>query len=333
MSGELETTWNNIRKTIFRDVIDFSTFPKESGVILGLSFYNIIIKPLLKIYEKEKKISIPEHLSFFRESCKIAFRLWLQKEPNNTTPVKDLIEDFLSNNNFHELEEYEKIIYKESAKRLFRNQQLPNYAENLAKSKLPRTLEISSNAPIHFIEGIIKTYILNRKEPDIQEIKKNISLTISQYILIQKMGAFAIKDLDPPDENDLKQLIEYQQIFDLKIDLELAKHKEEIINITEKQITEIIETNKKNISDIPIIPNQLQTIITQVRTGIPHCDKDKWYTIECLLDKFEQTTYREIKLKTKEKKLGRPKKNRVNGDIDIDKEVEAMARFLGLDEE
>ena len=50
MSGELETTWNNIRKTIFRDVIDFSTLPKESGVILGLSFYSIIIKPLLKIY-------------------------------------------------------------------------------------------------------------------------------------------------------------------------------------------------------------------------------------------------------------------------------------------
>ena len=97
MSGELEKTWTNIRKIIFRDVIDFSTFPKESGVILGLSF----IKPLLKIYEKEKKISIPEHLSFFRDSFKIAFRLWLQKETNNTIQVKHLIEDFLSNNNFH----------------------------------------------------------------------------------------------------------------------------------------------------------------------------------------------------------------------------------------
>ena len=33
------------------------------------------------------------------------------------------------------------------------------------------------------------------------------------------MGTFAIKDLDPPDENGLKPLIEYQQIYDLKIDL------------------------------------------------------------------------------------------------------------------
>ena len=75
MSGQLGATWNNIRKTIFRDVIEFSTFPKETSVILGLCFYSIIIKPLLKLYQKEKKISIPEHLSFFKDACKIAFQL------------------------------------------------------------------------------------------------------------------------------------------------------------------------------------------------------------------------------------------------------------------
>ena len=85
------------------------------------------------------------------------------------------------------------------------------------------------------------------------------------------MGTFAIKDLDPPDENNLKQLIEYRRIYDLKIDLELAKHKEEIIENTEQLIKEIIDANKKNISDILIIPDQLQIIIIQVRK----CQK-KW---------------------------------------------------------
>ena len=111
MSGDLEKALINIRKTNFRDIIEFRTFQKESGVIFGLSFYSIIIKQLLKIYEKEK-IFIREHLSFFRDSYKIAFKLWLEKKPNKTTLIKHLIEDFLSNNNFHELEEYEKIIYK-----------------------------------------------------------------------------------------------------------------------------------------------------------------------------------------------------------------------------
>ena len=68
ISGQLETTWTNVRKIIFRDVINFSTFPKESSSIIGLSYYNIIIKPLLKLYEKDEKISSPKHLEFFKES-------------------------------------------------------------------------------------------------------------------------------------------------------------------------------------------------------------------------------------------------------------------------
>ena len=112
-----------------------------------------------------------------------------------------------------------KLSTKNRLKRLYRNQQIPDIATRLAKTKLPRILEITSNAPLHFIEGTIKTNILQKKEPDIQEIKKNLSMTISQYILIQKIGANNIRDLENPDPNDLKQLLEYKQIYGLKIDL------------------------------------------------------------------------------------------------------------------
>ena len=74
----------------------------------------------------------------------------------------------------------------------------------------------------------------------------------------------------------------------MKIDLELAKHNKEIIENTEKLIKEIIDANKKNISDIPIIPDHLQTIIIKGRKEVPLYDKDKWYILECSLDKFEQ---------------------------------------------
>ena len=56
MTGAIEETWANIKKKIFEDVIEFSIFPKENSTILWLNFYSIIIKPLLKIYEKEKII-------------------------------------------------------------------------------------------------------------------------------------------------------------------------------------------------------------------------------------------------------------------------------------
>ena len=333
ISGQLETTWTNIRKTIFRDVINFSTFPKESSSIIGLSYYNIIIKPLLKLYEKEEKISSPKHLEFFKEACKTAFKLWLIKESNNTETVKDLIYDFLSNDKFHKLSEFEDKIYKEAAIRLYRNQNIPEHTTNLAKAKLPRILEISSNAPTHFIEGIIKNTLLKKEKIDLTNIKKNLTLTIAQYILIQKIGAFNIDDIERPDPEDLKQIIEYQQLYDLKLEIELNRYKEEIMKETEIIIEEIIKINKNNISEIPTIPQTLINIIGAVRNCIPKTEKSKWYMLEYAMDKFETNAYNKIlnlQNNKKPNKIGRPKKNKENTKMDI--EIEAMAKFLGLDE-
>ena len=68
-----------------------------------IKLYNIIIKPLLKLYEKEVKISSQKYLEFFKEECKPAFKLWLSKESKNTETVKDLIYDFHSNDKFNKL--------------------------------------------------------------------------------------------------------------------------------------------------------------------------------------------------------------------------------------
>ena len=67
---QLETKWIYIRKTIFRDDINLSTFPKESSLIIELNYYNIIIKPLLKILEKEKIISFINIYNFLEKHAK-----------------------------------------------------------------------------------------------------------------------------------------------------------------------------------------------------------------------------------------------------------------------
>ena len=56
ISGNIEKTWTKIRKTIFNELLKRSTQPRESATLLGCSFYSIIIKPLLKIMEQQKKI-------------------------------------------------------------------------------------------------------------------------------------------------------------------------------------------------------------------------------------------------------------------------------------
>ena len=109
----------------------------------------------------------------------------------------------------------------------------------------------------------------------------------------------------------------------------MDKYITQILSTTEEIINEIIKTNKNNISNTPLIPNNLQTIITQVRNGIPLSDKNKLFMIECSLEKFEQKLYQEIKIKTNKRKIGRPKKNNENNKMDA--EISGMIKFLGLD--
>ena len=60
--------------------------------------------------------------------------------------------------------------------------------------------------------------------------------------------------------------------------------------------------------------------------------KSKWFMLECSIDKFEQMIYKEIKLKTKKQKVGRPKKQESNKNNDMDNEIKSMMKFLGLED-
>ena len=53
LTGDLENTWKNIRVAISKDLLESNTLPRETGSILGISFYSIIIKPILKLLIKD----------------------------------------------------------------------------------------------------------------------------------------------------------------------------------------------------------------------------------------------------------------------------------------
>ena len=62
--------------------------PRESGSLIGISFYSIVIKPLLKLYKKEYELNDEEMIEFMKESIKQAFKTWIKYEPNNTLQIK-----------------------------------------------------------------------------------------------------------------------------------------------------------------------------------------------------------------------------------------------------
>ena len=122
-SGKLEETWRNIRKSIFTDILNLNTLPRESGTLLGLSFYNIIIKPIIKMTKRtvEENDSDEKIITFYKETIKQTFLVWLKVEPNNTKETLKLIDEFLTNGNLKSLETFDNIIYEEAAKLLYKD--------------------------------------------------------------------------------------------------------------------------------------------------------------------------------------------------------------------
>ena len=70
--------------------------------------------------------------------------------------------------------EFRKEICDKSAERLFRNKNIHLDVKKLVRVRLPRLLDISSNAPEHLIFETIKQKITNQKIPDNEGIEKLI---------------------------------------------------------------------------------------------------------------------------------------------------------------
>ena len=95
ISGNIEKTWTEIRKTIFNELLKRSTQPRESATLLGCSYYSIIIKPLLKIMEQAKENDDKELLEYLIEATGKTFLYWVHAEPNHNPQIITQIKRFI----------------------------------------------------------------------------------------------------------------------------------------------------------------------------------------------------------------------------------------------
>ena len=61
----IHASWKNIRKVIFTPILNKLTLPLESAALMGLSFFETFIKPLLKIKDKyieNNQIELTEYI-------------------------------------------------------------------------------------------------------------------------------------------------------------------------------------------------------------------------------------------------------------------------------
>ena len=84
----MEKICKEIRKTIFNNILFRDTLLRESGTLLEISYYSIILTPILKLITKQKKNINDEYTEFLYESSKKVFVILNKVEKNNTDEIK-----------------------------------------------------------------------------------------------------------------------------------------------------------------------------------------------------------------------------------------------------
>ena len=289
---------------IFRDIIQYSIMPKESSALYGLSYYNIIIRPLIKIIITTTSTFDEDYKHFIFEAAKKTFTLWTNFEKYHNEKILNLIDNVIKDSNMPPLEEWDKLILEDAANRLFKNCNIPDKIINIAKEKVPRLIELLSNAPIHIITQQISNFLLKKQQNN--ECENCIKKHILNYIIIEKTIDVPEIDLQKPQTNYIKKLIEYQNIYQFYIQkITISKYDEaykEAVNITNALLQDKY-IDKKNI----IINKEYLNRINQIRERITYGSKEYLIQWEEILEftnfKFTNSNYKE-ELK---RKPGRPK--------------------------
>ena len=120
ISGNIEKTWTEIRKTIFNELLKRSTQPRESATLLGCSYYSIIIKLLLKIMEQAKENDDKELLEYLIEATGKTFLYWVHAEPNHNPQIISQIKTFIETKQTKSIKEWDQLIKEEAVERLFK---------------------------------------------------------------------------------------------------------------------------------------------------------------------------------------------------------------------
>ena len=84
--------WKTVRKFIFEHLLEFKTLPRESASTFKLGYYEIIIRPVKKLIERNMGFTNnKDEDDMLKECLKIALRNWLIQEPKHTEKLKNIM--------------------------------------------------------------------------------------------------------------------------------------------------------------------------------------------------------------------------------------------------
>ena len=166
LTGNLSVLWKSIRKIIFKNILHKQTTPLETMPMLGLGYYNIIVRPLIKLIERNLKVIGDKNIyNILMGAVKKVMQIWLQFETKHEIQLKDKILKLSRGEEEIDIKVLDKLIQEEMKGRLRRKTGEELNIMDLRILKYPNVTNLLSNAPYHeivdTIEGIQND--INRK--------------------------------------------------------------------------------------------------------------------------------------------------------------------------
>ena len=83
---------NQLRSVIFNQVLQRSTLPRESSHLFRLSFYDVMIRPLLRTIDRDfNNIGNQDQTSFLKDTMRPAFLKWIEIEEKQPQKFQNMV--------------------------------------------------------------------------------------------------------------------------------------------------------------------------------------------------------------------------------------------------
>ncbi len=217
------------QKNYFKDVLVGFTLPKESAGLFKISFFDIIIKPLLKAIERNERVTQNQEVSrYLKKASIVAFKCWIVEEINLPDHIKQMCKDVIEGNvSYDSVKWEEKMIYC-AGTRLIGPDHSTGLGEALKNICEPNIVLNMSNAPLHEAEERIRIVL---KQTD--QTKKNLETNrlaqiVARYMVVNeymdkyqelKFTSVSSTTRDVIEYYTLKEIIINERFQELKHDL------------------------------------------------------------------------------------------------------------------
>ena len=185
LTNEIPQVWNQIRHQIFYLILQKQTTPREAAALFSCSYYDIMVKPILKIVQKNQAITTEtDTIPFLKELLIKILTEWGILEPNHTPKINQMIENTINKTQWYKVETWSEAIREQAVLRLFKDTPMTNIKPTLKFIKHPQLIYIISNTSKHIIDNILQSF--DRYDQPKIEQKIQLKKTLAHLIIISE---------------------------------------------------------------------------------------------------------------------------------------------------